>query len=65
MQNDIVLTSGYAEDLENVRLGVWGRRGRRRGRGTAKADSCRGWGVGWVTSVSEAYAIDVHTHVHE
>jgi len=34
-------------------------------RGTAKADSCRGWAVGWATSVSEAYAINVHTHVHE
>jgi len=65
MENDIVLTSGYAEDLGNVRLGVWGQRGRRQGRGTAKADSCRGWGVGWATSVSEAYAIDFHTHVRE
>ena len=28
---DIVLTSGYAEDLENAPVEVWGRRGRRRG----------------------------------
>jgi len=27
--NDIVLTSGYAEDLVDVRLGVWGQRRRR------------------------------------
>ena len=30
---DIVLTSGYAEDLENAPVEVWGQRGRRQGGG--------------------------------
>jgi len=40
IMDDMVLTSGYAEDLRNVRLRVWGQQGRRQGgrgvRGPAK-----------------------------
>jgi len=65
--NGIVLTSGYVEDLGNVRLRVWGQRGRwQGGRGgprSCKADSCCTWAVGWATGISEAYAIYVHTYV--
>jgi len=54
MKNDIVLTSGYAGDLENVRLGVWGQRGRRRGGSgrprSCEADSRRAWALGGVIS---------------
>jgi len=64
MENDIVLTSGYAEDLENVRLGVWGQRRRRRGGSgrprSCEADSWCAWGLGGVTSTGELDAISMH-----
>jgi len=46
--NDIILTSGDAENLENVYLDVWGQRGRRQGgRGSlSEADRRRAWAVG-------------------
>jgi len=48
---------------------VWeGSEGERGGRGTPRscgADSCRGWAVGWATSVSEVHVIYVNTYVHE
>jgi len=64
MYNDNVLTSGYTGDLENVRLCVWGQRGRRQGGSghprSCKADSWRAWGLGGATSTGGVDAISVH-----
>ena len=61
--NDMVLTSGYAEDLENALMEVWGRREKWRGGGADpgcyKAGCRRAWTVNCTTSVSEAHAVSV------
>ena len=61
--NDMVLTSGYAEDLGTALMEVWGQQGRWRAGGANpgcfKAGCGRTWTVNCPTSVSEAHAVPV------
>ena len=60
--NDMVLTSGYAEDLENPLMEVWGQRGRRGERSRCYklvAAACGLWTVDNTTRISEAHAVSV------
>jgi len=49
--NDIILTSGDAENFENVYLGMWGQRGkaarRKRRSERSRSLSCVGCGLGY------------------